>query len=102
MRLLNLFDWFVNPHPFQTDPLPTRGLLLECALLVHNRKVEIGPLSWFASVEEAEQTFHVQVLFHNQEAVAFHKENIHPILKKVNALTITPPVTTVREVFLSA
>lgn len=23
MRLLNLFDWFVNPHPFQTDPLPS-------------------------------------------------------------------------------
>ena len=92
----------ITVHPKPEHIHATRGLLLECALLVHNRKAEIGPLSWFASFDDAEQTFHVEVLFYNQEAVAFHKENIQPILKKVNAFTITPPVTTVREVFLSA
>ena len=92
----------ITVHPKPGHVHTTRTLLLECTLLVHNRKAEIGPLSWFASFDDVEQTFHVEVLFHNQEAVAFHKENIQSVLNKVSAYSITPPRTTVRDVFLSA
>ena len=66
----------------------TRVLLLECALLVADRKGENGPLSWFASFDES--------------TLAFHRENIQPLLKKFDDCMVAPPATTVREVFLSA
>ena len=66
----------------------TRVLLLECALLVADRKGENGPLSWFTSFDES--------------TLAFHGENIQPLLKKFDDCMVAPPATTVREVFLSA
>lgn len=80
----------------------TRVLLLECALLVADRKGENVPLSWFASFDESTLAFHVEALFPNQEAIAFHQENIQPLLKKFDDCMVAPPATTVREVFLSA
>ena len=80
----------------------TRVLLLECAMLVANRKAENGPLSWCASFEEAAQVFSVEALFPNQEALAFHQENIQSVLRKFAPCMVAPPETIVRKVFLSA
>ena len=89
----------LRPRADQVDA--TRALLLQCAMLVIDRKEENGPLSWCASFDETNQVFFVEALFPNQEAVVFHQANIKPVLKKFSACISAPPVTLVRKVFLS-
>ena len=78
----------------------TRKLLLQCAVQVLAHKPK-GPLTWCASFDEENQVFLVEALFPNQEAVAFHQNNIKAQLRAFSTCMAAPPETVQHEVFLS-
>lgn len=79
-----------------------RDLLNKCKKQISLKKGEGGPISWFASFEESTNQFFVDSVFLNEEALAFHANNIGFILKDLPPLLASPPETIIHSVFTIA
>jgi quinol monooxygenase YgiN len=76
-----------------------RELLIKCEEQISLKKAEGGPVSWFASFDETTNLFFVDSIFANEEALAFHQNNIGPILKGIPSLLAAPLETAIHPVF---
>ena len=79
-----------------------RELLIQCEKQISLKKAEGGPISWCASFDETANQFFVYSIFSNVEALAFHQNNIGPILKGIPSLLAAPIETTIHAVFTIA
>jgi quinol monooxygenase YgiN len=75
-----------------------RDLLIKCEEQISLKRAEGGPISWCASFDEATNRFFVDSVFADEEALAFHQNNIGPILKGVPALLAAPLETILQPV----
>lgn len=79
-----------------------RELLIQCEKQISLKKAEGGPISWCASFDETANQFFVDSIFSNEDALAFHQNNIGPILKGIPSLLVAPIETTIHAVFTIA
>ncbi len=90
----------MTPKPEKIQEV--RELLIQCEKQISLRKAEGGPISWCASFDETTNQFFVDSIFANEDALAFHQNNIGPILKGVPPLLAAPLQTTIHTVFAIA
>ncbi len=90
----------MTPKPDKVADI--RELLIQCEKQISLKKAEGGPVSWFASFDENTNLFYVDSIFANEEALAFHQNNIGPILKNIPPLLAAPLETAVHPVFTIA
>ena len=76
-----------------------RELLVQCEQQISLKKAEGGPISWSASYDEESNRFYVDSIFADEEQLAFHQQNIGPILKGMFPLLEAPPEATIYAVF---
>lgn len=77
-------------------------LLTQCEKQISLKKAEGGPVSWFASFDETTNKFYVDSIFASPDALAFHQQNIGPILKNLPPMLAAPLETTIHPVLALA
>ena len=79
-----------------------RELIMQCEERVSARRRENGPQSWFASFDPDRKQFHIEALFDNDAAVAFHQNNIKDIVDAFGTMMAARPETVIRHVICAA
>lgn len=88
------------PKPDKIEAI--RELLIQCEKQIALKKAEGGPISWCASFDETTNQFFVDSIFSDEQALAFHQNNIGPILKNIPNLLAAPLETRIYSVFTIA
>ena len=97
-----LFGWICNKIKKPDKIEEVRDLLIQCAEQISLKLNEGGPDAWFATFDEETNQFYLDSVFANDEALAFHQNNVGPILKNMPPLLATPLDTTINTVFTTA
>ncbi len=90
----------MTPKPDKIEAV--RELLVTCEKQISLKMSEGGPVIWFAAFDETTNQFYVESIFANEEALAFHQNNIGPILQDLPPLLTAPLETTIHAVFTIA